>query len=93
LRKKVEARQMAERDPRTEPMVGDVLSKRLLRRYDAEPYSAIRKIVDVDAKQWLSVLYEDWRDDESLGLERCSPHQWQTWARDAQIVTVAKEGT
>lgn len=79
------------RDPRTDPRPGDVLSVRLARRYDAEPYSVIRKVADVDTKQWLSVLYEDFRDDESLGMERCSPHSWKTWAATATVITKGED--
>jgi hypothetical protein len=71
---------MAERDPRTDPRVGDVL----------EDKNEVRTVEEVWANGDVDYWTDSWKWP-SRGFKSATGVAWQTWARDAQIIEQAKE--
>ena len=78
---------MSERDPRVDPMPGDVLTKNGKEREVDEVYTVKREGIARNAMKYLRVIY--------VGAEACSPEitlrAWRKWAANAEVVQAGKK--
>lgn len=72
-----------ERDPRTDPRVGDVLEKRIVNYRGECGWTKTREVVKILPHEVL------WRGDGKEGL--CFLRSWRNWAKDAVVVHQVSE--